>query len=117
MGRVCGTVIVAGRSTRSFGIRKGNAVKKRIVRVSPVQAGKVMAVFYGIFSIPFVLIMALIALAGKNPAGLSVLLVLLLPVLYLVFGFIFAVIAAWLYNVVAKWTGGIEFETIEHPGA
>jgi hypothetical protein len=76
-----------------------------------------MAVFYGVFSIPFVLIMALIALAGNNPAGISVFLMLLLPVLYVVFGFIFAVIAAWLYNVVAKWTGGIEFETVERPDA
>ena len=90
---------------------------KRIVRVSPVQAGKVIAVFYAVMSIPFVLIMVVISLVGKTPLGPSVLFMLLFPVLYLVFGFIFTVIAAWLYNVIAKWTGGIEFETEESPDA
>lgn len=88
---------------------------KRMVRVSPIQAGKVVAVFYGIFSIPFVLIMALISMAGKGSAGMPILLVLLLPVLYVIFGFVFTVIGAWLYNVIAGWTGGIEFETVESP--
>jgi hypothetical protein len=34
----------------------------------------------------------------------------LAPVFYGVLGFLLGILAAWIYNVVAKWTGGIEFE-------
>ena len=37
---------------------------------------------------------------------------LLVPVFYGVMGFVFGVIGAAIYNLVAKWTGGIEF-TVE----
>jgi hypothetical protein len=90
-------------------------MRKRIVRVSPIQAGKVLAVLYGIISVPFALIMFVIGLS-KGQAGPSLLLVLAIPIIYLVFGFIFTVIGAWLYNLVAKWTGGIEFESQEQLG-
>ena len=36
--------------------------------------------------------------------------VIAFPLIYACFGFIFGIIAAWLYNVVAGWTGGIEVE-------
>jgi hypothetical protein len=36
------------------------------------------------------------------------------PIVYGIFGYIFAAIGCWLYNVVASWTGGIEL-TLE-PG-
>jgi uncharacterized oligopeptide transporter (OPT) family protein len=88
-------------------------MKKRIVRVAPFQVGKVAAVLYGLLSIPLVLIMAAAtALApASNPMGWVMIIVL--PVFYVVFGFIFTAIAAWVYNLVAGWTGGIEFETEE----
>ncbi len=35
---------------------------------------------------------------------------IMMPVIYAVFGFIGGVIAAALYNLIAKWTGGFEFE-------
>jgi uncharacterized membrane protein YvlD (DUF360 family) len=92
-------------------------LKKRIVRVSPLQAGKVLALLYGIISIPFVAIMAAVSLIGQNQSGPPLLVMLAFPVIYVVFGFIFTVIGAWLYNVVANWTGGIEFETLERPQA
>jgi hypothetical protein len=34
-----------------------------------------------------------------------------------VFGFLFTALAAWLYNVVAKWTGGVEYVTQDMPEA
>lgn len=36
-----------------------------------------------------------------------------LPIIYAVVGFIGGVIAAFIYNLVAKWTGGVEFTTEE----
>lgn len=43
---------------------------------------------------------------------------ILFPVLYLVFGFIFTAIAAWVYNLAAGWVGGVEYTsiTVDSPG-
>jgi hypothetical protein len=43
-------------------------------------------------------------------AALGVIMCIFLPVFYAVFGGLFGMLAAWIYNVVAGWTGGIEFE-------
>ena len=90
-------------------------MRKRIVRVSPIQAGKVLAVLYGILSVPVALIMIIASSFGGGHGGVSILFSLAIPVIYVVLGFIFTLIAAWLYNVVAKWTGGIEFDSEEQP--
>ena len=90
-------------------------MRKRIVRVSPIQAGKVLAVLYGIISLPFALTVAIAGALGKGKGGLSILVAFMLPFIYMVFGFIFTAFAAWLYNHVANWTGGIEFESEEQP--
>ena len=34
------------------------------------------------------------------------------PFLYLIIGFIFTAIGAWVYNIAAKWVGGIEYTSI-----
>ncbi len=87
---------------------------KRIVRVSPMQAGKVLAIFYAILSLPFALIMS-VSSALKGKGGFPLIVAVIFPLLYLVFGFLLTAFSAWLYNHVAKWTGGIEFETAEQP--
>ncbi len=92
-------------------------MRKRIVRVSPIQAGKVLAVLYGILSLPIALAMAIAGALGKGKGGMPILLAFIFPVIYVVLGFIFTALAAWLYNHVAKWTGGIEFESEEQPEA
>jgi hypothetical protein len=92
-------------------------MRKRISRVAPFQMGKVFAVLYALFSIPFALVMG--AFAAFDPSGQSMplFMILAIPVFYIVFGFVFTALAAWLYNVVAKWTGGIEYTTVEVPDA
>ena len=87
-------------------------MRKRLTRVAPFQLGKVFAVLYAIFSIPIALIMAIVAsfAPGKSmPLGF----IIAIPVFYIVFGFLFMALAAWLYNLVAGWTGGIEYDTQE----
>lgn len=39
----------------------------------------------------------------------------LIPVIYGVMGFIGGVISALLYNLIARWTGGLEFEFKDVP--
>ena len=88
-------------------------MKKQITSISPFQTAKVMAVLYFVISLPFVLIMgvAFSFASGQKPAMTGML--VLMPVLYMVGGFIFTIVGAWVYNLVAKWVGGIEFTTSE----
>ena len=93
---------------------------KRLSHVAPLQFGIVSAVMYGLLSlifVPFFLIFALIgmhaapantqAMPGMLGGGMVVMAVLL-PIFYAVLGFVFGVIAAFVYNLVAGWTGGFE---------
>lgn len=36
-----------------------------------------------------------------------------MPILYTMFGFVFALLGAWMYNVAASMVGGFEFTTAE----
>ncbi len=88
-------------------------MKKQIIRVSPFQTAKVAAVLYFLLSIPMVALMALsLSFAPASESGPGLGLLILFPILYLIFGFIFTVIAAWVYNLAAGWVGGVEFTSI-----
>lgn len=92
-------------------------MRKRISRISPVQLGKISAVFYAIFSIPFALIFGITSALSASKDAVSWGLIIAIPIFYVAFGFLFMALGAWLYNVIVKWTGGIEFESEEVTGA
>lgn len=93
-------------------------MKKRLKRLAPLQTGIVLAVLYALMSliaVPIFMIGGAAAAAAAQQSGADVpfgflfgIGALFLPVLYGVFGFIFGVIGAAIYNLVAKWTGGFE---------
>ena len=89
-------------------------MKKQLTRVAPLRAGIVLGVLYGFLGLlftPFILLMAAFGCkTGAFAAVGGVFLAILFPVLYAVMGFICGVISAALYNLIAKWTGGLEFE-------
>ena len=93
-------------------------VKRRIKRIAPLQLGKMLAVVYGILGLiflPFFLIMTAVASQMPVPQRVGVLALgagfaLFMPVMYAAFGFVFGALGALIYNVVAKWVGGIEVE-------
>ena len=87
-------------------------MKKQLASVSTFHNAKLMAVIYLLFSIPFVLIMAIPVLMNEGAGG-SVFVMLLMPVLYTIFGFVFTLIGAWVYNFIAARIGGFEFTTSE----
>jgi hypothetical protein len=100
----------------------------RLRRINPVQFALVTAILYAIFTfivalliLPFSAIMSSTA-AGQTPAmrmfgaGMGVMMVILLPLVYFVISFIFGLIGAALYNLVAGWTGGVEI-MLESPVA
>ena len=98
-------------------------MKRRLTNVSPLKLGITLAVIYGIMSlvvlVPVFLIMSLVGAAGARtgaqalPVIFTGAFVIFLPIMYAVVGFLGGVIAAFVYNIVAKWTGGIEFTTEE----
>jgi hypothetical protein len=88
-------------------------MKKQIIRVSPFQTAKVAAVLYFLLSIPMVAFMALSFTFSPMPGPrLGFGFLVIFPVLYLVFGFVFTVVAAWIYNLAAGWVGGVEYTAI-----
>jgi hypothetical protein len=97
-------------------------MRKRLSYVSPLQVGKVLAVLYGLLSLiflPFFLLITFLAPTRRNgPPGFLFggIFMVIFPFIYAVMGFVFGIIAAAIYNLVAKWTGGIEFIVTDVPG-
>jgi hypothetical protein len=83
-------------------------MKTHIVRVSVLQSAKVMAVLYFAMSIPLVLLISIPALLAKQ-AGAGLFMLVLVPVVYMVVGFLFSLLGAWIYNLIAASIGGFEF--------
>ena len=94
-------------------------LKKRLSHIDPLQTGKIRGAFYALISliiVPFVLLGSLAATAvpegsdGMAFFGIGIGFALFLPVIYGVLGFILGLIASLIYNLLAKWIGGLEFE-------
>lgn len=101
-------------------------MKRRIKRVAPLQAGKMFGILHTCMGLIFLPIFMLAAAAGAfaphataqtgsvpPPAAIAGIMMgmgLLLPVFYGVMGFLVGVIGAAIYNVIARWIGGIEVE-------
>jgi hypothetical protein len=93
-----------------------------IRRVVPMSAAKIAATLYALMGLIFGAIISIIALAtggafsalggGGGMAGMlfGTAAIVILPIIYACFGFIFVLIGAALYNLVAGWVGGIQFE-------
>jgi len=92
-------------------------MKKQISRLSPHQNGKVfgvlMAVSSLIFLLPLFIIMSLAMPQADqygNPVNFPTFMMLLMPLFYLIFGYISVAIGCFIYNFLVKYIGGIEFE-------
>jgi hypothetical protein len=91
-------------------------MKKQLTRIAPLRCGIVFGVLYGIVAllfVPFLFFASVTAIMRDRPGPPGGILAVLLPVVYAAVGFIGGVIGAALYNVVAKWTGGLEFEVTD----
>lgn len=96
---------------------------RTLKRIAPLQLGKILGVLYacmGLIFLPFFALMGVIGAfaqpnqeqmgAGAIAGGLMLGMGLLMPVMYGLFGFIFGALSAALYNLVARWVGGIQVE-------
>ena len=87
-------------------------MRKQIASVSPLQTAKVFAIIYFVLAIPMVILMSLPMLFTGAP-GLPMMMLVGMPFLYAIFGFLFTLLGAWVYNMIAAQVGGIEFTTVE----
>ncbi len=88
-------------------------MSQEIRRIDPLSAAKVCAVLYGITGlifVPFLLLMRSFAPADPAMPGFGVGLALAVPLLYAAAGFIFTLLGAALYNLVAGLVGGVVIE-------
>ena len=97
-------------------------MKKQLTHISPLKAGIVLGVLYGLLGLIFVPILLLWVVVGAKTGGApaafgGAFFAILFPVFYAIAGFIGGIIAAAVYNLVAKWTGGLEFEVRDVPPA
>lgn len=88
-------------------------MKQQISRLSPHQNGKVFGVLMGLGSLVVILPFMLVMMAftpGGNAGSPQVLMFLLMPLFYVVFGYLSVAVGCLLYNVMFKHLGGIEYE-------
>jgi hypothetical protein len=91
---------------------------QKIKSIGVLSSAKVACVIYGCFGllfIPFALIGGLAGLASGKKGGMLggiglFAIAILVPVFYAVLGFLSGAITALVYNLAAKWMGGIEIQ-------
>jgi hypothetical protein len=79
----------------------------QIVRISKLQTAKVMALLYLVISIPLMLVAVAPSLYLHQQVAWGMM--LWMPVMYTVMGFVFTFLGSWIYNGIASKVGGIEF--------
>jgi len=83
-------------------------MKKQITRISILQSSKILVALYVLFGFVYTLIgIPLIIFGGKEMMIMGVIYAAM-PVLMGIFGFIFFALFAAVYNLLAKWVGGVE---------
>jgi hypothetical protein len=97
-------------------------VVRRIKRFDPIQLAKMFGVLYGLMGlllVPIFLLGAFLTSLAPKPAGgppaqfaaiFGIGFAVAAPIFYGVMGFLPGLIGGFVYNLVAKWIGGIEVE-------
>jgi hypothetical protein len=90
-------------------------MKKQIVRISILQSSKITTILYFLLGFIYLLIGIPMIIFGNNQLRIVGILYCAMPIIMAIIGFICFVIFAALYNLIAKWVGGMEFEIIDVP--
>jgi hypothetical protein len=85
-------------------------MKKQIVRISILQSSKIMTALYVVLGFIYTIIGIPMIIFGDEKLRIVGIIYAAMPVLMGIFGFIFFVIFAALYNLLARLFGGVEFE-------
>jgi len=90
-------------------------MKKQIIRISILQSSKVVTALYCVMGFIYTLIGIPMFVFGGEKLRVIAIIYLLMPILTTILGFVFFVIFAALYNLLANWLGGMEFEVKDAP--
>jgi hypothetical protein len=85
-------------------------MKKQLIRISILQSSKIMTALYVLMGFIYTLVGIPMIIFGNNQLRIIGIFYLLGPIFAGIFGFIFFVIFAAIYNFLAKWLGGFEIE-------
>ena len=101
---------------------KNVAMKVRVKRVGVMSYAKISAIIMAIIGLVlgifYAILYAVLGPSAMQTAGAEVdplmtigpLVIIVMPIIYAIMGFIMGVIGAWLYNLIAKWVGGVQVE-------
>ena len=91
--------------------------KKIIHKMGVLSVAKIYAIIMAIvgfiIGIFYAILGAVTVSSGAPPdvfAGLGVIAIIVVPIIYGIMGFVLGALSAWLYNLLSKWIGGIEIE-------
>ena len=85
-------------------------MKKQLIRISILQSSKIMTALYALMGFLYTLIGIPMIIFGTNQLRIIGMIYLMGPIFAGVFGFVFFVIFAAIYNLLAGWLGGFEIE-------
>jgi hypothetical protein len=85
-------------------------MKKQIIRISILQSSKIATALYFLMGFIYSLIGIPLLIFGNTALRIEGVIFLFMPIIMGAFGFIFFVIFAALYNLLASWLGGFEVE-------
>lgn len=90
-----------------------------VKRVGPLSVAKIAGLLYALMGLLLGALFSLISVAGFAAGGakeglpgmlFGVGAIIVLPIFYGVLGFVFTLIGAAIYNLIAGWVGGVELE-------
>jgi hypothetical protein len=85
-------------------------MKKQLVRISVLQSSKIMTALYVVMGFIYTMIGIPLVIFGNHQLRVIGTIYLFGPIFAGIFGFVFFVIFAGLYNALAQWLGGVEVE-------
>ena len=85
-------------------------MKKQLISISILQSSKVMTALYVLMGFIYTLIGIPMIIFGGKQIKIMGIIYLLMPIIMGVFGFVFFVVFAAVYNILAKKLGGFEVE-------
>jgi hypothetical protein len=89
-------------------------VQYRLTRFGIHRTALIVAIIYFVLALVFVPILYLASRNAPNGSPFPTIVLIIGPICYGIFGYVFSAIGCWLYNLIASWVGGIEL-TLE-PG-
>ena len=87
-------------------------MKKQVSRISILQSSKISTALYVLMGFIYTLIGVPMLVFGGDNLRVVAIIYIAMPVIMAIFGFIFFVIFAAIYNVLVKGLGGIEVEIV-----